>query len=105
MTQVGELRAFDRFAADRGATPPLTPTLALDFAGSGGHDSAAQAARRYHVVRLFADYVATFEPSTPPFDPHALTRPRRKLLPHICSPEEHARCQRRPSSTHLAAAT
>jgi integrase len=91
VTQVAELRAFDRFAADRRALPPLTQTLALDFAGSGGHDSAALAARRYHVVRLFADYVATFEPSSPPLDPRALTRPGRKLLPHIYSPEELAR--------------
>lgn len=91
VAQAAVLRAFDRFVADRPSTVPLTQTLALDFAAHGDHDSTALSARRYHVVRLFADYVATFEPATPPFDPHALTMPRRKPLPHIYSPEELAR--------------
>lgn len=86
--QTAMLRSFDRFVVDGRSETSLTPQLALDFAAHGGHDSAALAARRYHVVRLFADYVATFEPTTPPFDPRALTMPRRRPLPHIYSPEE-----------------
>lgn len=90
-TQAQILQAFDRFVADQQPDARLTATLALEFAAHGGHDSAALAARRYHVVRLFADYVATFEPATPLFDPRALTMPRRKPLPHIYTPEELAR--------------
>lgn len=90
-TQVQVLRAFDRFVADRHPGAPLTQALALDFAAHGDHASAALSARRYHVVRLFANYVATFEPATPLFDPHALTMPRHKPPPHIYSPEELAR--------------
>ncbi len=90
-TQAQVLRAFDRFVADQQPGAPLTQTLAVEFAAHGGHDSAALSARRYHVVRLFADYVATFEPATPLFDPRALTMPRRKPLPHIYTPEELAR--------------
>lgn len=90
-SQAQVLRAFDRFVADQHPDAPLTQTLALDFAANGGHSSAALAARRYHVVRLFADYVATFVPATPLFDPHAMTMPRRKPPPHIYTPQELAR--------------
>ncbi len=86
--QTAVLRAFDRFITDKHVGAPLTQQLALDFAAHGRHDSAALAARRYHVVRLFADYVATFEPTTPPFDPRALTMPRHRPPPHIYSPAE-----------------
>lgn len=87
-TQAQILRAFDRFVADQRPDAGLTQTLALEFAAHGGHDSAALAARRYQVVRLFADYVATFEPATPMFDRRALTMPRSKPLPYIYTPEE-----------------
>ncbi|MCU0682877.1 MAG: tyrosine-type recombinase/integrase [Polyangiaceae bacterium] len=90
VAQTAVLRAFDRFVADDRPSAPLTQALALDFAAHGSHASAALAARRYHVIRLFADYVATFEPATSPFDPRALTIPRRKPLPHIDSPKELA---------------
>lgn len=100
VAQTAVLRAFDHFAAARDSVQ-LTPQLALDFAAHGGPASAARAARRYHVVRLFADYVATFEPATPPFDPRALTMPRHRPPPHIYSPAELARLL--AGTAHLSA--
>jgi integrase len=77
--QVSLLRAFDRYAHKRRHQGPLSQTLALSFATQDTTISAGQCARRYHVVRHFSDYLATFFPDTPRLDPKALrcrrTRP------------------------------
>jgi integrase len=82
------LRAFDRFAHERDHYGPLTEQLARDFALSVIDPTTTVPARRYLVVRHFAEYLATYDPNTPRLDPKAILRSRQQPPPYIFSEQE-----------------
>jgi len=77
------LRAFDRYLLERDYNGLLTQDLAMEFATHRPNVSRKECARRYQVVRNFSEYLATFEPRTPPMDPRALRRPNTRPPAHI----------------------
>jgi integrase len=70
-TQAATLRAFARFVATRHETGPMTQALALAFVLASDVTPRVRA-RRYGVLRHFADYLAVFDPRTAAFGPYAL---------------------------------
>lgn len=86
--QAAVLHDFDRFAHQRGHSGTLTVALVLDFATADPDGSANKQGRRYQVVRNFADYLATFEPTTPALDPKAVLRPKTRPPAHIYTDAE-----------------
>jgi integrase len=79
--QAATLRAFGRFVEQRAERGPLTQQLVLTFVLACPVTPRVRA-KRYAVLRNFADYVAVFEPRTEALDPRALppsrvTRPIR----------------------------
>jgi integrase len=95
VTQEGMLRAFDRYVHERGYQGPLTEELARAFATAVPDVSTTIPARRYMVVRQFAEYLATFDPRTPRLDPKAIYRARRQPPAYIFTEEELERLLRR----------
>src|SRR5436309_3477422 len=88
--QANILYAFDRHAHQKGHVGPLTTELVFDFATTELNGSTLKQARRYQVVRNFADYLATFEPDTPVLDPKAIRSSRTRPAAHIYSEAEIA---------------
>jgi integrase len=86
-TQAELLIQFDRFAHERRHKGAITAQLVTDFAVSGENSEGHQA-RRYQVVRNFAEYVANFESETPLLDPGFLRRPRKRPVPYIYTDDE-----------------
>ncbi len=86
--QEGMLRGFDRYVHERAYQGPLTEELARAFAIAVPDTSTTIPARRYAVVRHFAEYLATFDPRTPRLDPKAIYRARRQPVPYIFTEEE-----------------
>jgi len=86
--QEAMLHAFDRYAHEHHHRGPLTEQLARDFALSVADPSTTIPARRYLVVRHFAQYLATYEPSTPRLDPKAIMRRRQQPPPYIFTERE-----------------
>ncbi len=82
------LRGFDRYVHDRAYQGPLTEELARSFATAVPDTTTTIPARRYVVVRHFAEYLATFDPRTPRLDPKAICRARRQPVPYIFTEEE-----------------
>lgn len=82
------LRAFDRHVHTRGYQGPLTEELAREFATAVPDISTSMPARRYLVVRHFAEYLATFDAGTPRLDPKAICRVRRQPPPYILAEDE-----------------
>ena len=82
------LEAFDRYVFETKHTGPLTQELALEFACSNPRTSTNYCASRYHVVRHFSEYLATFDPQTPFLDPNALQRSKARNPRHIYTDEE-----------------
>ena len=82
------LRAFDRFVHERDHHGPLTEQLARDFALSVIDPTTTVPARRYLVVRHFAEYLATYDSNTPRLDPKAILRSRQQPPPYIFSEQE-----------------
>ncbi len=89
--QADVLRAFDTYAHRRGHAGMLSAELVIDFATEDPDGSANKQARRYQVVRNFADYLATFEPTTPALDPKAMLRPKTRPPAYIYSEAELGR--------------
>ena len=87
-TQAVLLRAFDQHVHELGYAGPLTQELALAFATEARCPHGP--ARRFEVVRLFAEYLATFEPQTPTFNRKVLPRSRAQPPPVILTDEQLA---------------
>lgn len=86
-TQAELLIQFDRFAHVQHHKGAITAQLVMEFATSGEVSDEHQA-RRYQVVRNFAEYVANFEPKTPVLDPDFLRPPRKRPVAHIYTDNE-----------------
>ena len=86
--QEAVLRAFDRYAHERDHQGPLSEQLVREFALSVADPSTTVPARRYLVVRHFAEYLATYDPSTPRLDPKAILRSRQQPPPYIFTEQE-----------------
>jgi len=86
--QEAVLHAFDRYAHEHHHQGPLTEQLARDFALSVADPSTTIPARRYLAVRHFAQYLATYDPSTPRLDPKAIVRRRPQPPPYIFTEHE-----------------
>jgi len=82
------LCAFDRYCHERGYEGSLTEELARAFATAVPVTSTTVPARRYAVVRNFAQYLATFDPNTPRLDPKAICRSRQQPPPYIFTEAE-----------------
>jgi integrase len=98
--QEGMLCAFDQYVHERGHQGPLTEELARDFATAVPDASTTVPARRYLVVRHFADYLATFDSRTPRLDPKAIYRARRQPPPYVFTDEDLQRIL--VGATHFA---
>lgn len=90
-SQEDMLRAFDRFAHEHDHQGPLLEQLARSFAMAVPDVTTTIPSRRYLVVRHFAEYLATFDPSTPKLDPKAIFRTRTQPPPYIFTDEDLAR--------------
>lgn len=90
-SQEDMLRAFDRFAHEHDHQGPLLEHLARSFAMAVPDVTTTIPSRRYLVVRHFAEYLATFDPSTPKLDPKAIFRTRTQPPPYIFTDEDLAR--------------
>ncbi len=67
--QAVHLQAFDEYLVQRGHTEPVTQEIVIAFATDGPSSSMDRRARRYHVVRRFCEYLATYDPHSPVLDP------------------------------------
>jgi len=85
------LRAFDRYVVALKHQGPLTPQLALSFAGEKPALSRPSRARRYQVVRHFAEYLSAFDLRTPRFDPRALLFVKERKPAYIYTERELGR--------------
>ena len=86
--QANVLYAFDRYAHRQGYAGTMTEDLVLGFTGEDPSASADKRARRYQVVRHFADYLATFEPQTPALHPRLFRRPKAHPPAYIYTSDE-----------------
>ncbi|MCC7173428.1 MAG: tyrosine-type recombinase/integrase [Planctomycetes bacterium] len=77
-TQAGTLRAFRRFVEQGKHTGPLTQAMVVTFVLSSDVTPTVRA-RRYSVLRQFAEYLSVFDVRTETLDPRAL--PRGRLTP------------------------
>jgi len=77
-SQAATLRAFGRFVRRRAEVGPLTQRLVLTFV-LGCPVTPNVRARRYAVLKSFADYFAIFDSRTEALDPQAL--PRSRAIP------------------------
>jgi integrase len=77
-TQASTLQAFAEFVKRSAQTGPLTQQLALTFV-LGCPVTPNIRARRYAILRNFADYFSVFDPRTEALDPRAL--PRSRAIP------------------------
>jgi len=84
-TQAATLRAFGRFAKRRAGAGPLTQQLVLTFV-LGCQVTPNVRARRYAVLKNFADYFSVFDSRTEALDPQAL--PRSRAIPPVRLLEE-----------------
>jgi len=82
------LCAFDRHVHARRYQGPLTQELACEFATAVPDTSTSIPARRYLVIRHFAEYLAAFDAGTPRLDPKAIYRARRQPPPYILTEDE-----------------
>jgi len=89
--QAEMLQAFDRFAHEHDHQGPLVEQLARSFAMAVADATTTIPSRRYLVVRQFAEYLATFDPSTPRLDPKALFRLQSQPPPYIFTEEDLVR--------------
>lgn len=86
--QANILKALDRYLHRSGHGGPLDLNVILGFVASGDAPSENEQGRRYQVVRHFADYLAVYEPSTPPLPPHLMARKKERPKPYIYSEKE-----------------
>jgi integrase len=88
--QAVHLHAFDEYLVQRGHTEPVTQEIVIAFATDGPSSSMDRRARRYHVIRRFCEYLATYDPQAPVLDPHAVPRSNARPARHILTDEELA---------------
>jgi len=88
--QAATLMAFHRFVARQDHPGPLTGELALSFV-LGCDVTPNVRAKRYGVLRRFAEYLAIFAPQTAVLDPQALPRSRATPLARLLDDEELVR--------------
>ena len=86
-TEAVSLRAFHRHLILSNARGPLTQELALEFVLSNKITPNGKA-RRYAMIRRFAQFHGAFDPCTESFDPRALPRSRAVTPPRILSERE-----------------
>jgi integrase len=86
--QEAMLQAFDRFVHQRDYRGSLSEELARQFAMSVAGTTTTIPARRYLVVRHFAEYLAAYDPSTPRLDPKAIFHSRQQPPPYIFTAAE-----------------
>jgi integrase len=79
-SQAATLRAFRRFLERDAYAGPLTQKLVLAFVLSCDVTPNVRA-RRYGVLKNFADYLSVFDPRTEVLDPRAL--PRSRAIPPV----------------------
>jgi integrase len=92
-TQAATLRAFGRFVKRRPEVGPLTQQLVLTFVLACQVTPNVRA-RRYAVLKNFADYFSVFDSRTEALDPRALPRSRAIPPVRILEEEELARLLR-----------
>jgi integrase len=88
--QAATLHAFGQYVEAGQHDGPLTQDLALEFVMSRGGTTTGRA-RRYGVLRRFADYLSVFDTNTQILDPRALPSTRAVPPPRIPSDEELGR--------------
>lgn len=88
--QATTLTEFQRFVAESERPGPLTTDLAVAFVLTCEVTPNVRA-RRYAVLRRFAEYLVIFEPQTEALDPHALPRLRATTPARILDDMELAR--------------
>lgn len=82
------LRTFDAFCLERHYDGPLTQQLALEFCCATPSCGALQHAKRYRIVRCFADYLSAFDPRTQLLDPRAVRVRAARPKAYIYTTEE-----------------
>ena len=82
------LYLFDQYAFEHSSEGPLTQELALEFATFKPGMSKSRSMRFYQTIRKFADYLAVFEPDTPPLHPKVLRYHKTRPTVHIYTKEE-----------------
>jgi integrase len=87
-SQEAMLHSFDRYVHERDYQGPLSEPLARHFATSAAGSTTTIPARRYLVVRHFAEYLAAYDPSTPRLDPKAIFNRRQQPPPYIFTAAE-----------------
>jgi integrase len=87
--QAATLRIFLRYVEDSGTMGPLTQDMAIAFALSVDGSGNCRA-RRYAVLRRFAEYLSVYDTHTETLDPHVLPRSRAVTPPRILNDEELA---------------
>ena len=82
---------FDRFLSEANYQGPLSQELAWEFATSRKEISRNECARHYHAIRQFSDYLAVFNPETPPLLTGVLKSSKTRPPVHIYTGEELTR--------------
>jgi len=85
--QTATLRAFVRYVESHRFDGPLTQAIALEFVLSAEVTGSVRA-RRYAILRRFAEYFAMYDSRTQLLDPRALPRSRTVPSPRILNDEE-----------------
>ncbi len=82
------LYLFDQYAFERSCEGPLTQELAMEFSHFKEGMSKNRSVRFYQTIRKFADYLAVFQPDTPPLHPKVLRYQMTRPTVHIFTEEE-----------------
>jgi len=85
LCQTRLLYLFDAFVRARGYDGPLTQELAVAFAMEAPCRTKGEQARRYTVIRHFAEYLTAM------LDPQAVYQRRERYVPYIYSAQDLAR--------------
>lgn len=84
----GHLYNFDAYCLRQRHDGPLTQQLALNFSYSVPDLSSCQYAKRYRIIRGFANFLSTFEPQTESLDLHAISVTPNRTPAYIYTDEE-----------------
>lgn len=84
----GHLYNFDALCVSRQHEGPLTQQLALDFAYLVPDIGPRQYAKRYSIIRHFANHLSTFDPKTESLNPHAIAVIPQRTPAYIYTDEE-----------------
>lgn len=84
----GHLYNFDAYCLQQRHDGPLTQQVALNFSYSVPDLGSCQYAKRYQIIRGFANFLSTFEPKTESLDPHAISVTPHRTPAYIYTDEE-----------------